>query len=216
MTIPLPSSPRMIATTRSRTIRTCATSPFQGGHSLKMLEPGMQYHTLFEDQERQFGLDFTFTGSHPPHRAQPGEPPFINTPHYDQVGHVLGTMTSRGEKIPLDCFNVSDRTWGPRGGPHFIRLLDVLKAVRCKNYCRRDWPMRWADWRKSALRRSKDTPQPITLASRYCAISARLKPISRIISSVCWPIVGQARVMAMGTSPKFHISPGCSIVPYSG
>lgn len=90
----------------------------QGGHSLKMLEPGMKYHIHYEDKDRQFGLDFTFTGSHPPHRAEPGEPPFINTPHYDQVGHVLGTMILRGEKIPLDCFSVRDRTWGPRGGPH--------------------------------------------------------------------------------------------------
>jgi hypothetical protein len=89
-----------------------------GGHSLKMLEPGMKYHIAYEDKPRNFALDFTFTGSHPPHRAQPGEPPFMTTPHYDQVGHVLGTMTLRGEVIPLDCHSVRDRTWGPRGGPH--------------------------------------------------------------------------------------------------
>jgi hypothetical protein len=89
-----------------------------GGHSLKMLEPGMKYHIAYDDKSRDFALDFTFSGSHPPHRAQPGEPPFINTPHYDQVGHVLGTMTLRGEVIPLDCYSVRDRTWGPRGGPH--------------------------------------------------------------------------------------------------
>jgi hypothetical protein len=89
-----------------------------GGHSLKMLEPGIKYHITYEDKPRNFALDFTFTGSHPPHRAQPGEPPFMTTPHFDQVGHVLGTMTLRGEVIPLDCYSVRDRTWGPRGGPH--------------------------------------------------------------------------------------------------
>lgn len=89
-----------------------------GGYSLKMIEPGMKYHLKYADPDRDFALDFIFTGSHPPHRFEPGEPPFINTPHYDQVGHVLGTMTLRGEIIPIDSYSVRDRTWGPRGGPY--------------------------------------------------------------------------------------------------
>ncbi|MET0372915.1 MAG: hypothetical protein ABW128_01505, partial [Rhizorhabdus sp.] len=90
----------------------------KGGYSLKMLEPGMKYHLAYEDKERGFALDFTHTGVHPPHRFRPGEPPFIQTPHYDQLGHVVGTMMLRGEKIAIDGVGVRDRTWGPRGGPY--------------------------------------------------------------------------------------------------
>lgn len=88
------------------------------GYSLKMLEPGMKYHLFYEDKDRDFGLDFVFTGAHPPRRFEPGEPPFINTPHYDQLGKVEGTLRLRGEDIRLDCWSVRDRTWGPRGGPY--------------------------------------------------------------------------------------------------
>ena len=90
----------------------------QDGYTLKMIEPGMKYHLTYADPARGFALDFVHTGVHPPHRFRPGEPPFIQTPHYDQLGHVVGTMTLRGETIPIDGVGVRDRTWGPRGGPY--------------------------------------------------------------------------------------------------
>jgi hypothetical protein len=90
----------------------------KGGYSLKMLEPLMKYHLSYEDKERNFALDFTHTGSHPPHRFPPGNPPFMNTPHLDQLGRIQGVLTLRGEKIPIDSWSVRDRTWGPRGGPY--------------------------------------------------------------------------------------------------
>ncbi len=90
----------------------------KGGYSLKVLEPCMKYQLSYADSERNFGLEFIHTGAHPPHRFQPGEPPFIQTPHFDQLGHVQGVLTLRGEKIPIDCWSVRDRTWGPRGGPY--------------------------------------------------------------------------------------------------
>src|SRR3546814_7769278 len=68
------------------------------GYSLRMIEPGMKYHLQYEDPARGFALDFTHTGLHPPHRFPPGEPPFMATPHYDQLGHVEGWMTLRGER----------------------------------------------------------------------------------------------------------------------
>lgn len=89
-----------------------------GGYSLKMLEPGMKYHLQYADPDRNFALDFVFTGAHPPRRFEPGEPPFINTPHYDQLGKVEGIMTLEGERITIDSWSVRDRTWGPRGGPY--------------------------------------------------------------------------------------------------
>ncbi|WP_296675605.1 hypothetical protein [Novosphingobium sp.] len=89
-----------------------------GGYSLKMLEPGMKYHLQYEDRDRDFALDFVHTGAHPPRRFEPGEPPFITTPHYDQLGHIVGTMRLDGEDIAIDSWSVRDRTWGPRGGPY--------------------------------------------------------------------------------------------------
>lgn len=89
-----------------------------GGYTLKMLEPGMKYQLQYADPDRDFALDFVFTGVHPPRRFEPGEPPFIQTPHYDQLGRVQGTMRLNGEDIPFDSWSVRDRTWGPRGGPY--------------------------------------------------------------------------------------------------
>lgn len=89
-----------------------------GGPSLRMLEPGMKYHIAYRDEACDFGLDLVFTGAHPPRRFEPGEPPFIRTPHFDQLGRVVGTLRLRGEVIRLDCWSVRDRTWGPRGGPY--------------------------------------------------------------------------------------------------
>ncbi|PQM27737.1 hypothetical protein CVO77_03995 [Sphingopyxis lindanitolerans] len=89
-----------------------------GGYSLKMLEPGMKYQLGYSDPARGFAMDFVHTGVHRPHRFEPGEPPFMQTPHFDQLGHVEGTLRLHGETIAIDGVGVRDRTWGPRGGPY--------------------------------------------------------------------------------------------------
>ncbi len=43
-----------------------------------------------------------------------GEPPFNHGCHIDQPGRVTGTMTLRGEVIPVDCLSMRDRSWGIR------------------------------------------------------------------------------------------------------
>ena len=40
--------------------------------------------------------------------------PFLKGVHFDQAGHVAGTMVLRGETVPIDCYSVRDRSWGPR------------------------------------------------------------------------------------------------------
>jgi hypothetical protein len=42
----------------------------------------------------------------------------VHNPHLDQLGHITGELTLHGERIPIDCYSVRDRTWGPRGGQH--------------------------------------------------------------------------------------------------
>jgi hypothetical protein len=90
----------------------------KGGYSLKMLEPLTKYHLTYSDPAQNFGFDFTFTGAHAPNRFPAGKPPFMQTPHLDQLGHIEGVLTLRGEKISIDSWSVRDRTWGPRGGPY--------------------------------------------------------------------------------------------------
>lgn len=90
----------------------------QGGFSVKMLRPLTDYAISYADPEVGFAVDIEHHSVHPPHRFTPGEAPFVNNPHLDQLGHVVGTVTLRGERIPVDCWSVRDRSWGPRGGHH--------------------------------------------------------------------------------------------------
>ncbi|GAB2982196.1 hypothetical protein LWP59_16605 [Amycolatopsis acidiphila] len=89
-----------------------------GGFSVKMLRPLMDYQVGYRDAEAGFAIEFEHRSVHPPHRFTPGRPPAMHNPHFDQLGHVTGELTLRGERIPIDCHSVRDRTWGPRGGPH--------------------------------------------------------------------------------------------------
>ena len=43
-----------------------------------------------------------------------GVAPFLKGTHFDQAGHVTGEVVLRGERIPIDCYSVRDRSWGPR------------------------------------------------------------------------------------------------------
>jgi hypothetical protein len=89
-----------------------------GGYSVKMLTPLMDYHVSYADAEANFSIEFEHRGVHPPRRFTPGEAPAMFNPHLDQLGHIVGELVLRGERIPIDCYSVRDRTWGPRGGRH--------------------------------------------------------------------------------------------------
>lgn len=89
-----------------------------GGFTVKMLTPLTDYHVTYGDAEQDFALDFEHRSVHPPHRFTPGEAPAMHNPHLDQLGHITGELVLHGERIPINCWSVRDRTWGPRGGPH--------------------------------------------------------------------------------------------------
>lgn len=89
-----------------------------GGYSLKMLTPLMDYAVGYSDPATGFGLEFEFRAVHPPHRFTPGEAPALHNPHLDQLGRFTGTLRLQHETIPIDCWSVRDRTWGPREGAH--------------------------------------------------------------------------------------------------
>lgn len=89
-----------------------------GGFSVKMINPLMDYQITYRDDAADFAITMEHRSVHPPHRFTPGEAPMLTSPHLDQLGHVTGTLTLRGEQIAIDCHTVRDRTWGPRGGHH--------------------------------------------------------------------------------------------------
>ena len=105
--VPMPSTPDL------RDI----TFP-HGGFSVKMLTPLMDYHVAYSDAEADFAVEFEHRSVHTPRRFTPGEAPAMHNPHLDQLGHLTGELVLHGERIPIDCYSVRDRTWGPRGGRH--------------------------------------------------------------------------------------------------
>ncbi|MFI5040578.1 MAG: hypothetical protein ACHQNA_01795 [Acidimicrobiales bacterium] len=88
---------------------------FRSGVRVRMVEPAMSYELgyRFRDQD-DFVADLRFDGLTPPVPHVEGAPPFTGSSHYDQHGRVTGTLQLHGERIPVDCFAVRDRSWGRR------------------------------------------------------------------------------------------------------
>ncbi len=114
-----------------------------GGYRLKMLRPLMDFHIDYSDADRGFGFDLEFRAVHPPHRFTPGEAPCLHNPHIDQLGRFTGTLTLRGERIPVDCVSVRDRTWGPREGAH--ASSQKAEYVRNETVVRNPGGVRWRE-----------------------------------------------------------------------
>jgi hypothetical protein len=101
-----------------------------GGFSVRMLKPLMDYHVAYSDPGADFSIEFEHRAVHAPQRFTPGEPPMMHNPHLDQLGHITGELVLHGERIPIDCHSVRDRTWGPRGGRHSqSRKAEHLRGV---------------------------------------------------------------------------------------
>lgn len=88
-----------------------------GGFSVRMLRPMLDYRIEFDDSAADFAVRMDFEGVHIPRRYTPGEPPFMEHTHFDQLGHVTGELVLAGETIPIDCYSIRDRSWAPRGAP---------------------------------------------------------------------------------------------------
>ncbi len=101
-----------------------------GGFSVRMLRPQRDYRIEYADTGANFALRFTFEGVHDPRRYTPGEPPFMEHAHFDQLGHVTGELVLDGTPIPIDCHSIRDRSWSPRGGPRPPRTPSAGEADR--------------------------------------------------------------------------------------
>ena len=83
------------------------------GVSIKMLEPLMRYKLGFEDAGN-LSIDLEFDAVMPPRALRKGDSSFKNLSHFDQFGQVKGHIVLHGETIPIDCYAIRDRSWGPR------------------------------------------------------------------------------------------------------
>lgn len=86
---------------------------FPENYAVRMIEPLMRYQLTYRDRDL-IAIDCTFDGLFPPHGFKSGEPPFHAAPHLDQMGHVTGELVLHGERLPIDCYAMRDRSWGPR------------------------------------------------------------------------------------------------------
>lgn len=83
------------------------------------LDNGMRIHCVVPTRQWELGfenrdlvLSLRVDGVAKPLVTR-GTPPF-NKGHIDQICRVTGTMVLHGETIPVDCFAMRDRSWGPR------------------------------------------------------------------------------------------------------
>ncbi|HUC06355.1 MAG TPA: hypothetical protein VL961_13200 [Acidimicrobiales bacterium] len=83
------------------------------GVRVRVLEPTMRYRVTYADPGA-LEVDLVFDGLMAPNPHPAGVVPFVKGTHFDQPGHVTGTVVLHGETIHVDCFSFRDRSWGPR------------------------------------------------------------------------------------------------------
>ena len=80
------------------------------GMTIKCLEPARRYELGYKSRDLELHLEVEAV-------IKPlvtnGTPPF-NKGHIDQICRFTGEMVLEGETIPIDCYAMRDRSWGPR------------------------------------------------------------------------------------------------------
>ena len=89
---------------------------FPSGERFQMLDPLQHYRITFADRDsidleidwRAVGKPWVRVGGQP-HTKQGDQ---SDKPrHFDQFGHVTGTLELHGETVPIDCYAMRDRSW---------------------------------------------------------------------------------------------------------
>ncbi len=83
------------------------------GVKVRAVEPLTKYAVSYEDPGA-LEVDLEFEAIMAPNPHPDGVVPFLKGTHFDQAGHVTGTMVLHGETIAVDCYSFRDRSWGPR------------------------------------------------------------------------------------------------------
>ena len=85
---------------------------FPLGIRVRCLEPSSAYHVTYEHPD--CSIDVVFRAIMEPHVVGRGDPPGLFSAHVDQPGRVTGRIELHGETMPVDCYAIRDRSWGPR------------------------------------------------------------------------------------------------------
>lgn len=113
----------------------CKLSNFSLGNglSIRCLDPNMKWEILFDDAEGT-SIEVLYESIMPPFDIHdPDMDPMggefawgtAYNGHFDQTGRFTGSVTLRGEVIPIDCVSTMDHSWGPRperGAPNMTWL----------------------------------------------------------------------------------------------
>jgi hypothetical protein len=83
------------------------------GNTIRVLEPLKKYHMTYSDPGA-YEADLIFDAVMEPNPHPAGCAPFWRGRHWDQAMHVTGEIVLKGERIPVDCYSVRDRSWSPR------------------------------------------------------------------------------------------------------
>ena len=83
------------------------------GVAIKVIEPCTRYALGYDDGER-LQADLRFEGVMSPEPLTAVGSTFGSAHHFDQFGRVTGEIVLHGERIPIDCIGMRDRTWGRR------------------------------------------------------------------------------------------------------
>jgi len=92
-----------------------------GGFSVKMINPLMDYHVAYTDPDARVAIEFEHRSVHPPHRFTPGEAPCLHNPHLDQLGHNHRRAPARGRADPDRLLLGTRPHVGPAQPPPFAR-----------------------------------------------------------------------------------------------
>ena len=80
------------------------------GFEVNCVEPLKQFR--FRNHASECEIDLTYTAFTPAIEA--GFDEAWGPDHYEQAGHMRGTIVLDGEQIAVDCVSMRDRSWGPR------------------------------------------------------------------------------------------------------
>jgi hypothetical protein len=90
------------------------------GTRITCLRDGWQYRVEFANAVVRLSLEFEAT-TPPDLTEQHGSAEFFSG-HLDQPGRYRGHIELDGERLPIDCYGIRDRSWGPRVIGNDIRL----------------------------------------------------------------------------------------------
>ncbi len=90
------------------------------GLRIDCLEPLKRFHVEFKNDHCHLKIEFKAIME--PNPVDPEESPGMFLGHFEQAGHVTGTLTIVDKTLNIDSYTVRDRSWGPRQMPEHIRM----------------------------------------------------------------------------------------------